>query len=190
MRSGLAPSRLELEITETVLIDDFGRTQAVLRRLKSLVVKIAVDDFGTGYSSLSFLQSFPFDEIKIDRSFVRDLDHNHNNAAIFCAVITLARSHNLPVLAEGVETEAERAILKREGCKQIQGYLVGRPLPISNYDVLVGATMRHGVAIVATRQVPTAPFSKLSSPTRNESERVNAADGVLVFAASKVRRIP
>lgn len=143
LETGLAPSRLELEITESVLIDDFGRVQAVLRRLKSLGVKIAMDDFGTGYSSLSYLQSFPFDKIKIDRSFVRGLEHNQNNAAIVRAVITLARSLNLPVLAEGVETEAQRAILKREGCEQIQGYLVGKPLPIANYSALVNASMKQ-----------------------------------------------
>jgi diguanylate cyclase (GGDEF)-like protein len=139
LETGLSPSRLELEITESVLIDDFGRAQSILRRLKNLGVRIAMDDFGTGYSSLSYLQSFPFDKIKIDRSFVSDLDTNINSAAIVHAVINLARSLKLPVLAEGVETEAQRKILSKEGCDQIQGYLIGKPLPIENYDVLVGA---------------------------------------------------
>jgi diguanylate cyclase (GGDEF)-like protein len=137
LETGLAPSRLELEITESVLIDDFGRAQAILRRLKTLGVKIAMDDFGTGYSSLSYLQSFPFDKIKIDRSFVSDLDTNNHNAAIVRAVITLARSLNLPVLAEGVETEVQRLILNQDGCHQIQGYLIGKPLPIENYGAIV-----------------------------------------------------
>jgi diguanylate cyclase (GGDEF)-like protein len=142
LETGLSPSRLELEITESVLIDDFGRGQAILRRLKSLGVKIAMDDFGTGYSSLSYLQSFPFDKIKVDRSFVSDLETNNNNAAIVRAVITLARSLNLPVLAEGVETEAQRLILNQEGCDQIQGYLIGKPLPILNYASIINSLQR------------------------------------------------
>ena len=137
LETGLSPSRLEFEITESVLIDDFGRTQAILRRLKALGVNIVMDDFGTGYSSLSYLQSFPFDKIKVDRSFVSDLDTNNNNAAIVRAVITLARSLNLPVLAEGVETEAQRFILSQAGCDQIQGHLLGAALPIENYDAIV-----------------------------------------------------
>jgi diguanylate cyclase (GGDEF)-like protein len=142
LETGLSPSRLELEITESVLIDDFGRGQAILRRLKSLGVKIAMDDFGTGYSSLSYLQSFPFDKIKVDRSFVSDLETNNNNAAIVRAVITLARSLNLPVLAEGVETEAQRLILDQEGCDQIQGHLIGKPLPILNYASIINSLQR------------------------------------------------
>ena len=121
-----------------MLIDDFSRAQAILRRLKSLGVKIAMDDFGTGYSSLSYLQSFPFDKIKIDRSFISDLEYNANNAAIVRAVITMAKNLNLPVLAEGVETEEQRLILSCEGCDQMQGYLIGKPKPIDEYEDLVG----------------------------------------------------
>jgi len=139
LETGLSPSRLELEITESVLIDDFGRAQSILRRLKTLGVRIVMDDFGTGYSSLSYLQSFPFDKIKIDRSFISDIETNRNSAAIVRAVITLTRSLNLPVLAEGVETEAQRTILDGEGCDQIQGYLIGKPLPIASYETLVTA---------------------------------------------------
>jgi len=147
LETGLSPSRLELEITESVLIDDFGRAQAILRRLKNLGVRIAMDDFGTGYSSLSYLQSFPFDKIKIDRSFVADLESNNNNAAIVRAVITLAKSLNLPVIAEGVETEQQRLILSQEGCDQIQGYLIGKPQPIEIYDALVhSAPTQHSPA--------------------------------------------
>jgi diguanylate cyclase (GGDEF)-like protein len=143
LETGLSPSRLELEITENVLIDDFGRAQAILRRLKTLGVKIVMDDFGTGYSSLSYLQSFPFDKLKVDRSFVSDLETNNNNAAIVRAVITLARSLNLPVLAEGVETEGQRRILSYEGCEQIQGYLIGKPLPMLNYESVVNSLQTH-----------------------------------------------
>jgi len=120
-----------------VLIDDFSRALAVLRRLKALGVKIAMDDFGTGYSSLSYLQSFPFDKIKIDRSFIFELENSASNAAIVRAVITLAKNLNLPVLAEGVETEEQRLILSCEGCDQMQGYLLGEPRPIEAYADLV-----------------------------------------------------
>lgn len=137
LETGLPPARLELEITENVLIDDFGRGQAILRRLKALGVKIVMDDFGTGYSSLSYLQSFPFDKIKIDRGFVANLESNGHNAAIVRAVITLAKSLTLPVLAEGVETGQQLAVLQQEGCDQVQGYLIGKPLPIESYDALV-----------------------------------------------------
>jgi diguanylate cyclase (GGDEF)-like protein len=137
IETGLPASRLELEITESVLIDDFSCAQAILRRLKSLGVKIVMDDFGTGYSSLSYLHSFPFDKLKIDRSFVSDLETNNNSAAVVRAVITLAKSLQVPVLAEGVETEGQRLLLKSEGCNQIQGYLLGKPEHISNYNDIV-----------------------------------------------------
>jgi diguanylate cyclase (GGDEF)-like protein/PAS domain S-box-containing protein len=129
----LPPDRLELEITEGVLIDEPVRVMAILRRLKTLGVKIAMDDFGTGYSSLSSLQSFPFDKIKIDRRFVSGVDSSGQSAAIVRAVIGLGHGLEMPVIAEGVETESQRAALMREGCDEIQGYLIGRPLPIKDY---------------------------------------------------------
>jgi EAL domain-containing protein (putative c-di-GMP-specific phosphodiesterase class I) len=101
-------------------------------------VQIAMDDFGSGYSSLSYLHSFPFDKIKIDRSFIGDLERNHHSMAIVRAIITLGHSLAVPVLAEGVETEAQRQFLTREGCDEVQGYLTGRPLSIDAYAGLVG----------------------------------------------------
>ena len=174
--TGLSPSRLELEITENVLIDDFARAQSILRRLKTLGVKIAMDDFGTGYSSLSYLQSFPFDKIKVDRSFVSDLETNNNNAAIVRAVITLTKSLKLPVLAEGVETEAQRVILSREGCDQIQGYLIGKPLPIQNYEVIVNSlpnTEQVHYSDQVGGKVSRSPLHpiKLAKPTRKAYAR-------------------
>ena len=127
MESGLAANRLELEITEGVLIDDFSRAVSILRRLKALGVQIVLDDFGTGYSSLSYLRAFPFDKLKIDRSFIADLEGNQQSIAIVQAVIGLCRSLKIPVLAEGVETKAQHAFLTREGCDEVQGYLTGRP---------------------------------------------------------------
>lgn len=170
LETGLAPSRLELEITESVLIDDFGRAQSILRRLKALGVKIAMDDFGTGYSSLSYLQSFPFDKIKIDRSFVSDLCGNGNNAAIVRAVITLARSLSLPVLAEGVETEEQRAFLEREGCDQVQGYLFGKPLPIETYSAWTDAPPRPSrTSANSARLVKNTPAVEPAKRTRKIS---------------------
>jgi diguanylate cyclase (GGDEF)-like protein/PAS domain S-box-containing protein len=138
LETGLAPSRLELEITEGVLIDDFSRAVSTLRRLKALGLRIAMDDFGTGYSSLSYLQSFPFDKIKIDKSFITNLGQNNQSLTIVRAVIGLARALELPVLAEGVETKEQLAFLAKESCHEVQGYLIGRPLPIEHYDALIG----------------------------------------------------
>ena len=138
LETGLAPERLELEITEGVLIENVSRAAAILRNLKSIGVRIALDDFGTGYSSLSYLQSFPLDRIKIDRSFVARLDRHGGSAAIVRSVIGLARGLRLPVLAEGVETEQQRQILAHEGCDEIQGYLIGRPAAIETYSEVVG----------------------------------------------------
>jgi diguanylate cyclase (GGDEF)-like protein/PAS domain S-box-containing protein len=138
LETGLAPSRLELEITEGVLIGDFTRAVAVLRRLKGLGVRIAMDDFGTGYSSLSYLQSFPFDKIKIDQAFIANLGHSQQAATIIRAVIALGRGLNLPVVAEGVETEEQLRFLASENCNEIQGYLVGRPQPIEDYAEVIG----------------------------------------------------
>jgi diguanylate cyclase (GGDEF)-like protein len=138
LETGLSPSRLELEITESVLIDDLPRAVSMLRRLKTLGVRIAMDDFGTGYSSLSYLQAFPFDKIKIDQSFISNLEHSPQSATIVRAVIGLARGLDLPVVAEGVETKHQRAFLAAEFCDNLQGYLIGRPRPITDYAELLG----------------------------------------------------
>jgi diguanylate cyclase (GGDEF)-like protein/PAS domain S-box-containing protein len=138
LETGLAPNRLELEITEGVMMEDFGRSLSILRRLKALGVRIAMDDFGTGYSSLSYLQAFPFDKIKIDQSFISNVKSNPQSAAIVRAVIGLAHGLNLPVLAEGVETRDQLEFLAAEACNEVQGYLLGRPHPILEYSELVG----------------------------------------------------
>jgi diguanylate cyclase (GGDEF)-like protein/PAS domain S-box-containing protein len=138
LETGLKPERLELEITEGVLIDDFARAVSILRKLKSLGIHIALDDFGSGYSSLSYLHAFPFEKIKIDRVFVGDLEHNHHSMAIVRAIITLGHNLNIPILAEGVETENQLAFLAQEGCDEVQGYLTGRPYPIEDYAEMVG----------------------------------------------------
>jgi EAL domain-containing protein (putative c-di-GMP-specific phosphodiesterase class I) len=138
LETGLSPARLELEITEGMLIGDFNRAVSILRRLKNLGVRIAMDDFGTGYSSLSYLQSFPFDKIKIDRSFISNLGHSQQAAAIVRAVIALGHGLDLPVVAEGVETAEQLEFLAGESCNEIQGYFIGRPKPIADYADFVG----------------------------------------------------
>ena len=146
LETGLKPDRLELEITEGVLIDDFSRAVSILRKLKLLGVHIALDDFGSGYSSLSYLHAFPFEKIKIDRVFVGDLENNHHSMAIVRAIVTLGHSLNIPVLAEGVENESQLSFLAQEGCDEVQGYLTGKPQPIGAYAELVGnvtARPRH-----------------------------------------------
>ena len=155
LETGLSPSRLELEITEGVLIGDFSGAVATLRRLKNLGVRIAMDDFGTGYSSLSYLQSFPFDKIKIDQSFVANLAHSRQAVTIIRAVIALGRGLDLPVVAEGVETQEQLTFLAGEQCSEIQGYFVGRPLPIEDYADVVGRTAvarRNAFAVAAERK--------------------------------------
>ena len=126
--SGLAPQRLEREITESIFIADVDATLATLHSLRNLGVKIALDDFGTGYSSLSYLRSFPFDKVKIDKSFVEDLGTSSNGHAMIRAITTLANALGMETLAEGVEDIAQFEVLEREGCQNIQGYLFSRPV--------------------------------------------------------------
>jgi diguanylate cyclase (GGDEF)-like protein len=147
METGLPPQRLELEITEGILINDFDRAIGILRRLKALGVCISMDDFGTGYSSLRYLQAFPFDKIKVDKSFIDQFDQNMQSQAIIRAVIGLAHGLALPVVAEGVETAEQLAFLALEGCDEVQGYFIGRPQPIETYATLVGAVVANAIAL-------------------------------------------
>ncbi len=130
VETGLSPSRLELEITESTIIADKTRTLHVLRQIRALGVTIAIDDFGTGYSSLDTLRSFPFDKIKLDRSFMNEVDNSIQAKAIVRAVLTLGKSLDIPVLAEGVETNHQLEILRVEGCDEAQGFFLGRPKPV------------------------------------------------------------
>ena len=140
LETGLSPGRLELEVTEGVLIEDFDRGLALLRRLKALGVRVSMDDFGSGYSSLTYLQAFPFDKIKIDRNFVMNLGRNPQSAAIIRAVIGLGHGLEISIIAEGVETAEQLAFLATEKCDGIQGYYLGRPAPIAVYGHLTGRT--------------------------------------------------
>ena len=141
--SGLRPSRLELEITESVLLQDSESVMETLHALKDLGVQISMDDFGTGYSSLSYLRSFPFDKIKIDQSFVRDMSGDNDSVAIVRAVAGLGRNLGMSTTAEGVETDQQLEHLRDEGCSEVQGYLFSRPLPASELLPLLDQLRRR-----------------------------------------------
>jgi EAL domain-containing protein (putative c-di-GMP-specific phosphodiesterase class I) len=134
--SGLAPERLELEITETSLLHDNEATLGILFQLRDLGVRIAIDDFGTGYSSLNYLQSFPFDRIKIDRSFINDVADNACSLSIVRAVTALAKGLGMVATAEGVETAKQRDTVASEGCTEMQGFLFSHPLPAREVERL------------------------------------------------------
>jgi len=148
-QSGLPARRLELEITETLLLEKSSEVLATLHALRALGVRISMDDFGTGYSSLSYLRSFPFDKIKIDQSFVRDLAANRDAQAIVRSIISLGKGLGVTITAEGVETEAEVECLRREGCHEGQGFLFSRALPNAEVVGLLQAQADWSAALVA-----------------------------------------
>ena len=142
--TGLAPARLELEITEGVLLRNTSDTLTTLHRLKAIGVRIAMDDFGTGYSSLSYLQKFPFDRLKIDRSFVSRLGVDDDSAAVIQAIVTIAESRNMQTTAEGVETEGQLSELEKIGCNDVQGYLFSRPMAIDQVPAAIAEWATSG----------------------------------------------
>ena len=133
--SSVAPGRLELEITESVLLSSNDDNLAMLHRLRAHGVSIVLDDFGTGYASLSYLRAFPFDKVKIDRTFISDIVIRDDCAAIVCAVASLGRCLNIVTTAEGVETEEQLVLVRAAGCSQVQGFLFGRPVPVSELNL-------------------------------------------------------
>jgi EAL domain-containing protein (putative c-di-GMP-specific phosphodiesterase class I) len=140
IRSGLSPERLELEITESVFIEDEHRTRVVLEDWKSLGCRVALDDFGHGYSSLGYLDAFPIDKLKIDRSFLNNFDPTRPEAPaslILNAIIDLGRSLGMTTTAEGVERQSQLDHLRRRGCAEAQGFLLGRPMPADQARRLV-----------------------------------------------------
>jgi diguanylate cyclase (GGDEF)-like protein/PAS domain S-box-containing protein len=138
-RSGIPPSKLKLELTESLLADNIDATIARMRNLKDMGVRLSVDDFGIGYSSLSYLKRLPIDELKIDRAFVKDILTDGNDAAIAGTIIGLCRNLGLEVIAEGVETTEQRDFLARQGCHRYQGYLFCRPLPLPQLEAFLDA---------------------------------------------------
>ncbi|MGZ8353259.1 MAG: EAL domain-containing protein [Allosphingosinicella sp.] len=147
--TGLDPVRLELEVTEGLLIKDAEKAIVILERLKALGVQIAMDDFGTGFSSLSYFRMFPFDKVKIDQSFIRDMIGNPQARAIIRSVIGLGQGLGMPVVAEGVETAEQLDALRAEGCDQVQGYWISRPGPIAHFE---GVVMDRGAESGMTRK--------------------------------------
>jgi EAL domain-containing protein (putative c-di-GMP-specific phosphodiesterase class I) len=142
----LPARRLEVEITEAVLLQDDEAVVTMLHRLRALGVRVAMDDFGTGYSSLSYLRSFPFDKIKIDRSFINDLDRNRDSAVIIKAIASLGSSLGIETTAEGIETEEQLEIVRRAGCTEMQGYLASRPVPAAEVPDLIARFRREAAA--------------------------------------------
>jgi diguanylate cyclase (GGDEF)-like protein/PAS domain S-box-containing protein len=187
VETGLPPQRLQLEITEGLMIRDKSSTLAILRRIKALGVSIAMDDFGSGYSSLAYLQTFPFDKIKIDQNFVANLDRNSQSAAIIRAVIGLGRGLQIPILAEGVETEEQLAFLVRESCDEVQGYLFGRPRPIAEYAEIVGRPREEQ----SIRSDPPLRFSSARNYARPHNQKLDDGDSATIdpdFIGSSFRK--
>lgn len=132
--AGIDPRLIELEMTETVLMDDKDRAVELLRKLKSLGLVLSIDDFGTGYSSMAYLKLFPVDKLKIDQSFIRELTTDPDDKAIVSAIIAMAKSLKLTVIAEGVETKAQADVLRKFGCNEVQGFYFGRPMPVEKFN--------------------------------------------------------
>jgi len=154
-QTGLPPKRLELEITEGTLMADTQNALRILTSLKGLGVKLAMDDFGTGYSSLSYLRKFPFDKLKIDRSFVSDLEDDTEAETIVQAIIAMSRSLRLDVTAEGVETKRQLSMLRALGCNFVQGYLLGRPRSAAQVEHHTGKPRWHIIDHDGPRLVTT-----------------------------------
>lgn len=135
--SGLEPRYLELEFTESAIMQNVKKTIEIMKQFKEIGLHLSIDDFGTGYSSLSYLKQFPVDKLKIDQSFVNNIAHDPNDAAIVQAIIALARTLGMTTIAEGVETEAQLGYLRSVHCKEMQGYLYSRPLPAAEFSALL-----------------------------------------------------
>jgi EAL domain-containing protein (putative c-di-GMP-specific phosphodiesterase class I) len=159
-RSGAEPHNLELELTESMLVDNIEQVIAKMTELKSYGLRFSLDDFGTGYSSLTYLKRLPLDQFKIDRSFVQDILADASSGAIAQTIISLSKAMGLPVIAEGVETEAQRDLLIGLGCHAFQGYLISRPLALKEFERLwlepkghpAPITIEPPVRAVATRK--------------------------------------
>jgi diguanylate cyclase (GGDEF)-like protein len=168
-QTGLAPGRLEIELTESGIIADRQHALQVVLALKQIGVTVAMDDFGTGYSSLSTLQAFPFDKIKVDKSFIQSVETSAHAAAIVRATLLLGRSLNIPVLAEGVETEEHLAFLREADCSSVQGFLFGKPMPVA--DVMRMIAKAKVQAQIEAQAPVTAPAPADAPPAADDRAR-------------------
>jgi diguanylate cyclase len=153
--SGMAPERVVLEVTESVLVGDADAVITRLRALREIGLRVAVDDFGTGYSSLAYLKRLPIDVLKIDRSFVSGVGDTHEDSAILSAIVKLAHSLGMDVVAEGVETKEQLAALRLLGCQRGQGYFFSRPVPADALETLIAKLGRDDWV---PRDAPSSPF--------------------------------
>jgi EAL domain-containing protein (putative c-di-GMP-specific phosphodiesterase class I) len=144
LRHGIAPTALKLELTESLVLEDVMDSIAKMKALHEFGVSFAMDDFGTGYSSLSYLKNLPLDQLKIDQSFVRSIASDNADRVMVMTIVDLGMNFELDVVAEGVETEEQFALLHRYGCGNFQGYLFGRPLPVVEFENLIGEMVLHG----------------------------------------------
>jgi EAL domain-containing protein (putative c-di-GMP-specific phosphodiesterase class I) len=156
-QTGLPAHLLELELTESVLLEDTVRARRTLEALKRLGVKLSMDDFGTGYSSIGYLRSFPFDAIKIDRQFVSDLDKEGDARSIIQAIVGLGRALDLDVVAEGVETAEQLLILRADQCREVQGFLTGAPMPKNELEEFLAVNRSRSVERPGTETGPKDP---------------------------------
>lgn len=182
--SGLPAKALELEITESAFIADVDEAIALCKEIKATGVKLSLDDFGTGYSSLAYISRFPFDKIKIDQSFVRDITENPVNAAIATAAIVMARSLNLTVLAEGVETEGQASFLRGRRCDAMQGFLFSRPLPANEFTELLVGKKQMPVNETASVTLPTLLLVDDEPNILNALSRLFRREGYHILTAS------
>ena len=161
--SRLLPNRLELEITETVLLQSATLALETLHQLRGMGLRISLDDFGTGYSSIGSLRSFPFNRIKIDQSFVRDLAARADSAAIVHAIVDLGCALGMSITAEGVETEDQLRMLRSEACTEVQGFLFGAPVPALGVPAVMARTRRAeriaALAVVSDEQTPCQQYT-------------------------------
>ena len=164
-------NRLELEITEAVLIRDDEAALAILHQLRAIGVRIALDDFGTGYSSLSYLQRFPFDKIKIDRCFVNDIAEPDGSSCIVQAVVNIAAARHMTTTAEGVETEQQRELLRALGCTEMQGYLFSPAKPAAEIKQLLLRAPAKSAAVALSRR--THRKRLLAPPRLNRADRID-----------------
>lgn len=136
-QTGIDPRKLKLELTESLVLDNVAEAIATMQRLKESGVQFSMDDFGTGYSSLAYLKKLPLDQLKIDQSFVSEIDTDPDDATIVQTIVAMAKNLDMEVIAEGVESELQRNFLIECGCLNFQGYLFGKPLPLAEFELLL-----------------------------------------------------